>query len=124
RKNENRRDHCRDRIQDAGNDGSPDPPSIRKAANDGEKDRYCDRSENNADQQSFEFIIEPGTKTLGGETVLMLANVALIVSERKREDSGEDDIFNPVDDVVHEFESGDALGEAAHFGRPAEIEQQ
>ena len=54
----------------------------------------------------------------------MLANVALVVSERKREDSGEDDIFDPVDDVVHEFEAGNALRQITHFRRPTEIEQQ
>ena len=54
----------------------------------------------------------------------MFANIAFIDGERKLDEGRDDQEFDPDDEGLQRTEAGEAHGEIAHAGRPAEMQQQ
>src|SRR5439155_20807771 len=80
--------------------------------------------EHDTHQQGLELIVHPGAKSLRCQAILVFANIALVISDRKAKNKSQSKIFDPVNDSVNWHEARDALSEITHSRRPARMEEK
>src|SRR6185369_9166783 len=102
--------------------GAPYPPGARHTTNDSEEQHEQDSAENSVDEYILELIEHPWAEGLGGETVLVLAEITFVNGDGKTEYAGDGEILHPIEKCLKRPEARNAFGKVAHFRRPSEIQ--
>src|SRR6266850_1061083 len=116
--------HHREDHEHEGDDGAPDRPTARPAADHAKKQDSEDSNQYDVHQKYFELIAKPGPESLRCKPVLAFTKESFVNGKRSAEDGSEHQEFRPVNQRLLWLESRDAFGKIAHSGRPTEVEQQ
>ncbi len=54
----------------------------------------------------------------------MFPHKALVELQRETQERGEKEVLEPIEEGLESFEARDALGQVAHLGRPAQVQQE
>src|SRR6266446_5054741 len=94
RLNEYRCDEDQNKRENNGHAGSADPPRFRCSPKHTVQHDEEDRASDESDAKTNQLLPKPCRETLGGQSVLMLANEVFVNVERKAQDINEQQIRN------------------------------
>src|SRR5208337_3041241 len=120
----NRRNHNYDDQECVGHASTPDPPGARQLSHDTEQQRHQYAAEYEVYGQVLKLIAHPGAEGLRGQSILVFAEIIFIHAERKGQNGAHNQVFDPVQKCLQRLEACGTLGQVAHFGRPAQIQQE